>query len=229
MPGRDPTPSRSILLFVMSGKIESSARAPKKSETGRPWMSGAPSRHCSASGRQHDGDPTQAAIREGAEPMTGWSAEDLATVGNAEEFEIASRRPDGSLRPYVTIWGVANGDEIFVRSAHGYDNPWFQRALRSGEGRIRAGGLERDVAFEVARARGGRWHQRRVSRQVRPLRADHRWDRCLARVRSLDPEARAALNRSARHSEHRNRARRPCTVGFAMVGDTGFEPVTSRM
>ena len=81
--------------------------------------------------------------------MTDWSAEDLAKIGNAEEFEIASRRPDGSLRPYVTIWGVANGDEVYVRSAHGYDNPWFQRALRSGEGRIRAGGMERDVAFEV--------------------------------------------------------------------------------
>lgn len=36
-----------------------------------------------------------------------------------------------------------------MRSAAGYDNPWFQRALRSGEGRMRADGLERDVAFEV--------------------------------------------------------------------------------
>ena len=27
-------------------------------------------------------------------------------------------------------------------------NPWFQRALAAGEGRIRAGGVERDVTFE---------------------------------------------------------------------------------
>lgn len=81
--------------------------------------------------------------------MTGWSADDLAKIGDAEEFGIASRRSDGSLRPFVTIWGVRRGDDIFVRSAHGHDNPWFQRALMSGEGMVRAGGVERDVAFEV--------------------------------------------------------------------------------
>jgi hypothetical protein len=38
-----------------------------------------------------------------------------------------------------------------VRSAYGTDNPWFRRAKASGAGRIRAGGLERDVTFtEVA-------------------------------------------------------------------------------
>jgi hypothetical protein len=31
---------------------------------------------------------------------------------------------------------------------HGRANPWFQRALASGEGRIRSGGVERDVTFE---------------------------------------------------------------------------------
>jgi hypothetical protein len=82
--------------------------------------------------------------------MTGWNAEDLARIGNAEEFEIASRRPDGSLRPYVTIWGVRHGDALYVRSAHGHDNPWFQRALTSSEGRIRAGRVEREVSFEVS-------------------------------------------------------------------------------
>ena len=61
---------------------------------------------------------------------------------------VASRRPDGTFRPYVTIWAVRSGDELYIRSAHGWDNPWFQRALRSGEGRIQAGGVERDVVFE---------------------------------------------------------------------------------
>ena len=36
-----------------------------------------------------------------------------------------------------------------MRSAHGYDNPWFQRALAAGDGRIRVAGVERDVTFEV--------------------------------------------------------------------------------
>jgi len=79
--------------------------------------------------------------------MSTWIEEDLAKVGNAEELAIASRRPDGRLRPYVTIWTVRVGDDIYVRSAAGPDNPWFRRALATGDGRIRAGGVEQDVAF----------------------------------------------------------------------------------
>jgi hypothetical protein len=81
--------------------------------------------------------------------MTAWKPDELRRIGGAEEIQIASRRPDGNLRPYVTIWGVGHDGGVYVRSAHGYDNPWFQRALRSGEGRIRAGGVEHDVVFAV--------------------------------------------------------------------------------
>jgi hypothetical protein len=81
--------------------------------------------------------------------MTAWTEDDLARMDRVDELGIASRRPDGSLRPFITIWFVRLGDELYVRSAYGHDNPWFQRALASGEGRIRAGGVERDVAFEV--------------------------------------------------------------------------------
>ena len=44
---------------------------------------------------------------------------------------------------------VRADNDLYVRSAYGYDNPWFQRALRSGKGCIRAAGMERDVTFEV--------------------------------------------------------------------------------
>jgi hypothetical protein len=81
--------------------------------------------------------------------MSAWTPDELARIGRATELEIASRRADGSLRSFVTIWAVRAGDDIFVRSAYGYDNPWFQRAMRSGTGRIRAGGIERDVTFDV--------------------------------------------------------------------------------
>ena len=80
--------------------------------------------------------------------MTAWTADELDRIGRADELQIASTRPDGSLRPFVTIWTVRAGDDVFVRSAYGHDNGWFQRALRSGTGRIRAGGVEKDVAFE---------------------------------------------------------------------------------
>ncbi len=80
--------------------------------------------------------------------MSAWTEEELAKIGKAMELQITSRRRDGSLRPYVTIWVVRSGNGIYVRSAYGHDNGWFQRALSSGEGRISAAGVERDVAFE---------------------------------------------------------------------------------
>jgi hypothetical protein len=78
-----------------------------------------------------------------------WTDDERVTMDGMDELAIASKRPDGSLRPFVTIWFVRVGDEVYVRSAYGYDNPWFQRALTAGEGRIRVAALERDVAFEV--------------------------------------------------------------------------------
>lgn len=79
--------------------------------------------------------------------MSGWTTSELERVGDATEVELASRRPYGSLRPYVTMWVVRAGDDLYVRSAYGPDNPWYRRARRSGAGRIRAGGVERDVTF----------------------------------------------------------------------------------
>jgi hypothetical protein len=76
-----------------------------------------------------------------------WTDDELRRVGTATELQIATRRDDGSLRPYVTIWTVRAGDHLYVRSAYGADNPWFRRATASGSGRIRAGGIERDVTF----------------------------------------------------------------------------------
>ena len=79
--------------------------------------------------------------------MTSWTGDELATIGRAEELKLASLRGDGTLRPYVTMWVVRAGDELYVRSARGPANGWYVRALRAGTGRIRAGGLERDVVF----------------------------------------------------------------------------------
>jgi hypothetical protein len=80
-------------------------------------------------------------------PMKAWTDEELGGIGEAKELQLASERSDGTLRPYVTIWVVRVDDELYVRSAYGANNPWFRRAKASGVGRIRAGGLERDVTF----------------------------------------------------------------------------------
>jgi hypothetical protein len=79
--------------------------------------------------------------------VTTWTSDELDRIGAAEELKLASVRHDGTLRPYVTMWVVRSGDDLYVRSAYGPNNPWFRHAKASGAGRIRAGGLERDVTF----------------------------------------------------------------------------------
>lgn len=83
---------------------------------------------------------------------TTWPSDELDRAGRAEELDLASRRPDGTLGPYVTMWVVRAGDDLYVRSAYGPQNPWYLRAKASGSGRIRAGGVERDVTFAQAPA-----------------------------------------------------------------------------
>ncbi|HSK54020.1 MAG TPA: DUF2255 family protein [Jiangellales bacterium] len=80
--------------------------------------------------------------------MTAWTDDELRRIGRAEQLQVSSYRADGTLRPYVAIWTVRVGDDVYIRSAYGRDNGWFRRALASGTGRIRAGGVEKEVAFE---------------------------------------------------------------------------------
>lgn len=82
--------------------------------------------------------------------MITWTSEELASIGDAEELAIASRQPDGTLGPFVTIWVVRMGSDLYVRSVNGRSGRWLRRALAGGEGRIRAGGVERDVAIDEA-------------------------------------------------------------------------------
>ena len=82
--------------------------------------------------------------------MTEWTPEDLKRIGNATELRVSSLRKNGTLRPYVTIWVVRVSDDLYIRSAYGADNPWFVRAKASGEGRVKADSIERDVTFMTA-------------------------------------------------------------------------------
>jgi hypothetical protein len=79
--------------------------------------------------------------------MSGWTMAESDRIGRATEFDVASRRGDGTLSPFVTIWGVRSGNNVYVRSAYGPDNGWYRRAKRSGMGRLRVGDVERDVRF----------------------------------------------------------------------------------
>ncbi|MGH8994488.1 MAG: DUF2255 family protein [Acidimicrobiales bacterium] len=80
--------------------------------------------------------------------MSEWTPQDLDRIGSADEIGIAPLRPDGTLRSYTTIWVVRVSDEMYVRSYRGPDGAWYRAALRSHQGRLRVGGVERDVILQ---------------------------------------------------------------------------------
>ena len=79
--------------------------------------------------------------------MTAWTRDELNKIGNAEELQITSRRRDGTLRKPVTIWVVRLGEDLYVRSVYGRTSAWFRGTQVRHEGHIRAGGVDKDVAF----------------------------------------------------------------------------------
>jgi hypothetical protein len=79
--------------------------------------------------------------------VTTWTNDELTRIAAADELQIASRRRDGTLRRLVTIWVVRDGEDLYVRSVNGPDAAWFRGTRTRHEGHIRAGGVQRDVAF----------------------------------------------------------------------------------
>ena len=82
--------------------------------------------------------------------MTTWTSDELDRIGSADELRITSVRADGALRPYVPIWVVRVGDDLYVRSYRGADGGWFRHLRERDRGRIQAGGVEREVAVAAA-------------------------------------------------------------------------------
>ena len=80
--------------------------------------------------------------------VTHWTPDQLDRIGSAEELEIATARSDGSLHHWVSIWVVRVDDDLYVRSYRGADGAWYRQATQHAQGRIRAGGLERDVTVD---------------------------------------------------------------------------------
>jgi hypothetical protein len=76
-----------------------------------------------------------------------WTEDELGKIGAADELELASAKNDGTLRKPVTIWVVRRGDDLYVRSVYGRTSRWFRGTQERHEGRIQAGGVEKDVVF----------------------------------------------------------------------------------
>jgi hypothetical protein len=118
--------------------------------------------------------------------MTTWTSDELNKIGRAEELQIASLRRDGTLRNPVTIWVVRLGDDLYVRSVNGRTSAWFHGTQTRHEGHIRAGGVDKDVAFleEV---------DPDISRQIdEAYRTKYRRYAAGSINSTLTPEARAA-------------------------------------
>jgi hypothetical protein len=79
--------------------------------------------------------------------MTDWTREELEQIAAADELQLASEQPDGTLRKPVTIWVVRLGDDVYVRSVNGRTSHWFRGTEDRHQGHVRAGGVDKDVRF----------------------------------------------------------------------------------
>jgi hypothetical protein len=79
--------------------------------------------------------------------MTDWTPEELTRIAEAEELTVAATGTDGALRKPVPVWVVRDGDELYVRSYKGEGGAWYRAVSARPAGRVRAGGVERDVDF----------------------------------------------------------------------------------
>ena len=125
--------------------------------------------------------------------MTTWTSDELNKIGTAEELQIASLRSDGTLRKPVIIWVVRLGDDLYVRSVNGRTSAWFRGIQARHEGRIQAGGVEKDVIFleeaglEINKQIDAAYHAKY-----------HRYPSSVDRINS--PEARLATIKLVSHS-----------------------------
>ncbi len=82
--------------------------------------------------------------------MTEWRTEELERIEASDELEIRPLRSDGTIGSPRTIWVVRLGDDLYVRSVNGRTSDWFRGTQRRHEGRIRSGGVEKDMTFVEA-------------------------------------------------------------------------------
>lgn len=73
--------------------------------------------------------------------MRTWTGDELARIGESEEPQLASTRPDGTPLPHVTMWVVRANDDLYVRSAYGRENRGT--AARRPAGQVASGPVAR--------------------------------------------------------------------------------------
>jgi hypothetical protein len=78
-----------------------------------------------------------------------WSTDELDLIDRALELQLASRKPDDSIRAFVTVWMVRVGADVYVRSGAGYGgvSKWLPRASEAGSGMVRVDGRQWPAVF----------------------------------------------------------------------------------
>ncbi|MBV8431297.1 MAG: DUF2255 family protein [Solirubrobacterales bacterium] len=80
--------------------------------------------------------------------MAAWTETELRRIDQADELEISPVRRSGELRARRPIWVVRVGDDLYVRAAYGSGSGWYRVARTSGQARIWAGDVMKDVNVE---------------------------------------------------------------------------------
>lgn len=77
-----------------------------------------------------------------------WTSQQLTSLARSEELQVTSSRPDGSRRPWTPIWVVRVQGDLYIRSGFGLNGAWYRNAMHDHTARIRAAGIETDVALQ---------------------------------------------------------------------------------
>jgi hypothetical protein len=86
--------------------------------------------------------------------MSSWSKEELRKIAGSDDLHISPFREDGGTYGTPTwIWSVAVEGNLYVRAYNGTNSSWYQAATKQRAGRIAAGGMTKEVAFETVEGR----------------------------------------------------------------------------
>ncbi|HTF72436.1 MAG TPA: DUF2255 family protein [Edaphobacter sp.] len=82
--------------------------------------------------------------------MNSWSKDELRKIAESDDLHISPFREDGVTYGTPTwIWSVVVDGNLYVRAYNETNSSWYQAAMKQKAGRIAAGGLTKEVAFET--------------------------------------------------------------------------------
>jgi hypothetical protein len=82
--------------------------------------------------------------------MSSWSKDELRKITESDDLHISPFREDGATYGTPTwIWSVVVDGNLYVRAYNGTNSSWYQAATKQNAGRVAAGGLTKEVAFEA--------------------------------------------------------------------------------